>query len=57
VAAPADILLFDDLDDLASESGGQGAPVYSGFKHWNAINSNLALLGEGFLDVYPGHGL
>lgn len=54
VAAPADILLFDDFD---SENGGQGAPVYSGFKNWNAIDGNVALLGEGFLDVYPGHGL
>lgn len=54
VAVPADILLFDDFD---SENGGQGAPVYGSFKNWNVVNGNVALLGDGFFDVYPGHGL
>ena len=54
VATPADILLFDDFD---SENGGQGVLVYNGFKNWNVINGNVALLGEGFFDIYPGHGL
>jgi hypothetical protein len=54
MATPAAILLVDTFN---CENGGQGAFEYDNFENWNVTNGNIALIGNGFFDIYPGNGL
>jgi hypothetical protein len=45
---------FDNFD---SENGGSGALNYNGFANWSVTYGAVDLLGNGFYDFFPGHGL
>jgi len=47
-------LLFDDFN---TENGGVAKYNYTGFANWNVLDGSVDLLGNGFDDIYPGHGL
>jgi len=47
-------LLDDDFD---SEHGGKGQLNYSEFANWDLTKGTVDLIGHGFWDVFPDHGL
>lgn len=54
-AAASPVTLFSD--SFNSENGGTPALNYNGFSNWNASNGTVDLIGNGFYDFKPGHGL
>lgn len=51
---PSSVLFADDFD---SENGGNGELNYFGFANWNVMAGSVDLIGNGFADFLPGHGL
>lgn len=49
------ITVFSDGFD--AENGGVGAESYAGFANWTVSNGSVDLIGNGFHDLLPGHGL
>jgi hypothetical protein len=45
---------FDDFDD---ENGGVGQLNYNMFQNWFVTDGTVDLIGNGFFDLQPGHGL
>lgn len=50
----ASMIFFDNFD---SENGGNGQLNYTGFANWNVTKGSVDLIGNGFFDLFPGHGL
>jgi hypothetical protein len=48
-------LIFQD--NFNSEHGGVGIVNYTGFANWTVSNGTVDLIGNGYFDFYPGHGL
>ncbi len=48
------VLLQDTFD---SENGGRGAGNYAAFANWDVTRGSVDLLGNGFFDFFPDHGL
>ena len=44
-------------DDFNSEHGGEGQLNYSEFANWDLTKGTVDLIGHGFWDVFPDHGL
>ena len=44
-------------DDFATENGGTGQLNYSGFANFTVTTGSVDLIGNGFFDNYPQHGL
>ena len=44
-------------DDFDAENGGAGVLNYGGFANWTVSNGTVDLIGNGFIDLLPGHGL
>ena len=55
VAFAATMTLLEDNFD--NENGGMGQTNFSTFTNWNVTNGSVDLLGNGFVDFYPGNGL
>lgn len=47
-------IFYDNFD---TENGGVGVLNYNGFSDWTISNGTVDLIGNGFWDLYPGHGL
>lgn len=45
------------VDSFDTEHGGTGTPNYSGFANWTVSTGTVDLLGPGYVDLLPGHGL
>jgi len=52
--ALAGVIFFDDFN---REHGGVGQLNYSGFANWTVTDGTVDLIGTGFIDLLPGHGL
>jgi len=54
---PGDVasVLFEDT--FESENGRKGQLNYTGFKNWDVIQGSVDLIGRGFWDYFPDHGL
>ena len=58
IAVMANGTLRADLtDNFNSENGGVGQLNYTGFANFNVTAGSVDLIGNGFYDFYPGHGL
>ena len=44
-------------DNFDSENGGVGQLNYAGFANWTVVDGTVDLIGNGFWDFIPGHGL
>ena len=44
-------------DNFDNQNGGNGALSYTGFANWTISNGTVDLIGNGFFDFLPGHGL
>jgi len=44
-------------DNFNSENGGVGQLTYTSLANWNVTSGSVDLIGNGFFDFYPGHGL
>jgi hypothetical protein len=53
-ALASNTLLEDDFD---SENEGSPGPNFDRFLHWNVTRGCVDLIGPGWYEVYPGHGL
>lgn len=53
-AETATVFLDEDFD---KENGGEGALRYSRFENWEIIEGTVDLIGSGFWDFFPEHGL
>jgi hypothetical protein len=53
-ATAAQIIFFDDFD---SENGGVPVLNYAGFSQWAVSDGTVDLIGNGYFDFLPGHGL
>jgi hypothetical protein len=53
-AARGDTYFFENFN---SEHGGTGLLNYSGFGQWSVTKGSVDLIGNGFWDLLPGHGL
>ncbi len=51
---PSIAMLEDDFD---SENQGRGILNYSGFANWDTARGTVDLIGHGFWDFFPDHGL
>jgi hypothetical protein len=54
-ALPAGKILLSD--DFNMEHGGAGIVNYARFAHWTVSNGAVDLIGHGFYDYFPQHGL
>ncbi|MFC2164276.1 tetratricopeptide repeat protein, partial [Acidobacteriota bacterium] len=45
------------IDDFNSENSGQGKLNYRGFENWEVASGGVDLIGNGFWDFHPDHGL
>jgi len=45
------------LDNLDLEHGGTGIKNYTGFENWGVSDGSVDLLGNGYHDFFPDHGL
>ena len=52
---PPSVTILEDGFD--SEHGGRGQLNYSGFINWEVTKGTVDLIGHGFWDVFPDHGL
>jgi hypothetical protein len=53
--AAAGTVIFSD--NFNSENAGVGALNYTGFANWSVTDGTVDLIGNGYFDFYPGHGL
>ena len=56
-AASAKVVRVIFEDDFNTEGGGHGLLNYRGFKNWEVTEGEVDLLGHGFWDYFPDHGL
>lgn len=54
VPAHAAVIFLDNFD---AGNGGAATLNYTGFANWTVSNGSVDLIGNGFFDFYPGHGL
>ena len=54
---PGDVASVLLEDTFESENGQKGALNYRGFKNWDVIQGSVDLIGRGFWDHFPDHGL
>lgn len=54
---PGDVTLVLLEDTFDSETGRKGQLNYKGFKNWDVIQGSVDLIGLGFWDHFPDHGL
>jgi len=54
---PGDVAAVLLEDNFESENGQKGALNYTGFKNWDVIGGSVDLIGRGFWDHFPNHGL
>jgi hypothetical protein len=45
------------FDNFNNENGGVGTLNYTGFANWTVSGGTVDLIGNGYFDYYPGHGL
>ncbi|MCP3869864.1 MAG: hypothetical protein GY703_17580 [Gammaproteobacteria bacterium] len=55
ITSAAIITLLEDTFD--TENSGNGQVNHTGLNHWNITDGSVDLLGNGFIDFYPGGGL
>jgi hypothetical protein len=54
---PGDVALVLLEDNFESENGRKPQLNYVGFKNWDVIQGSVDLIGRGFWDYFPDHGL
>jgi hypothetical protein len=56
-SSTSNALIVPFSDNFDSENGSVGQLNYTGFANWAIVNGTVDLIGNGFWDFLPGHGL